>query len=131
MIEKEIWKEYKTTFHNTWRGGYYITWEISNLGRVKKNGKLFKCKIHNTYYIVSKTHLHRVVAELFIPNLDNKPVVDHIDGNRLNNRVDNLRWVTYSENSRNPNTYYNQYVGENNPNYGNRWKKIKDDKLLS
>lgn len=130
MIE-EIWKVYKTTFHNTYRGGYYITWEVSNLGRVKRNGKLFNCTIHNTYYSFGNCHLHRAVSELFIPNPDNKPVVDHIDGNRLNNRVDNLRWSTYSENSRNPNTYYNQYVGENNSNYGNHWRKKKDDKVLS
>jgi hypothetical protein len=42
--------------------------------------------------------VHRLVAATFIPNPDNKPCVDHIDGNKKNNAVDNLRWVTASEN---------------------------------
>lgn len=44
----------------------------------------------------------RLVAESFIPNPFGKPFVDHIDGVRLNNHVDNLRWVTSFENMRNP-----------------------------
>ena len=44
-----------------------------------------------------KVPIHRLVAEAFIPNPDNKPTVDHIDGNRQNNSIDNLRWATYSE----------------------------------
>jgi hypothetical protein len=41
---------------------------------------------------------HRAVAEAFIPNPDNKPMVDHIDNDRCNNNVNNLRWVTNAEN---------------------------------
>lgn len=46
-----------------------------------------------------KVTLHRLLAEAFIPNPENKPCVDHKDGNRLNNSIENLRWATYSENN--------------------------------
>lgn len=45
--------------------------------------------------------VHRLVAECYIVNQENKPFVDHINRNKIDNRVENLRWVTKSENSRN------------------------------
>ena len=44
-----------------------------------------------------KVPVHRLLAEAFIPNTENKPTVDHIDGDRQNNSLSNLRWATYGE----------------------------------
>ena len=79
------------------------TWEISNLGNVRVNGivKDHLCDIKGYYRFCGEYQVHRAVAELFIDNPDNKKYVDHIDANTHNNRVDNLRWVTASENNQN------------------------------
>lgn len=48
--------------------------------------------------IVKTKFIHRLIAEYFIPNPNNLPQVDHIDGNRQNNNINNLRWVTNQQN---------------------------------
>lgn len=81
--------------------------EVSESGRVKSHGKLINgetCK--NGYKRVHVSHngeqykflIHRLVATSFIPNPDNLPCVNHIDGNKANNHVDNLEWCSYGEN---------------------------------
>lgn len=56
--------------------------------------------------------IHRLVAIMFIPNLSNKPFVDHLDTNKTNNRVDNLSWVTHQENMNNNTTKNNISKGQ-------------------
>lgn len=77
--------------------------------------------------------MHRLVASAFIPNPNNYPEIDHIDGNPSNNIVDNLRWVTRRQNELNPITrkrISNSKIGENNPVYGKRGKEIHNAKAV-
>lgn len=91
----------------TYYCGKKVIYEVSNEGNVKRDGKLidFSNVPDDEYYRTSSFCVHRAVAELYVPNPDNKPCVDHIDGNKHNNKASNLRWVTYSENMRNEQTY--------------------------
>ena len=100
---QEEWKIYKETTHKRWGHRVY---EVSNLGRVKVNGKIIKPGLHNhgkfNYYAIGCFDIHRAVAELYVPNPENKPCVDHINTDRYDNRACNIRWVTQAENNRNP-----------------------------
>ena len=113
MCDIEIWKDIK---------GYEGYYQVSNLGRVrsldryrtgKRGAKTFckgivmvLAKGKNGYLTISlrkernvkKTLVHRLVGIAFIPNEKNLPCIDHIDGDRGNNRVENLRWCTTKEN---------------------------------
>lgn len=62
-----------------------------------KNGYLYVDLWENNK--PKKIAVHRLLAEAFLPNVENKPCVYHKDGNRCNNSIDNLRWATYSENN--------------------------------
>lgn len=116
----EIWKDIK---------GYEGVYQVSNIGRVKRLKRSFDCAtayggrvtlkelilkprydskvrgLKHGYFRVSLKGknfcIHRLVAESFIPNPDNKPYVDHIDTNIENNKASNLKWVTALENNRN------------------------------
>ena len=66
----------------------------------------------------TREKVHRLVAELFIPNPNNLPEVDHLDGNRMNSSKDNLEWVTHEENVKRAyrkGSYKGRYVGQDNP----------------
>lgn len=120
-LDGEEWRDIK---------GYEGLYQVSNKGRVKsliKETSLGnRIKVHpekilkpsvgkRGYWVVglskngktlTKT-LHRLLADAFIPNPDNKPFIDHIDTDKLNCAIENLRWVTSKENTNNPRTLVN------------------------
>lgn len=96
-----------------WRQIRNYHYSVSNDGKVRNdlNGCLLKGWLNAYgYYMIDlsvnnkkvRFPLHRLIAEAFIPNPDNKPCIDHINTIRTDNRIDNLRWVTFKENINNP-----------------------------
>lgn len=111
---KEIWKDIE---------GYESIYKVSNYVNIKslerpiyRNGKIFciqkekilKHSYHSAGYNAVNLYknqlpnlclVHRIIAEAFIPNPENKPTINHINGIKSDNRLENLEWSTYSENN--------------------------------
>ena len=128
-MEAEIWKDVSE---------YPDVFMISQYGRVyskRTNKILVQGKTKTGYYVISSRiggrtgkcickKVHRWVAEAFIDNPENKPVVNHKDGDKLNNYVDNLEWCTFKENS-----IHAYSTGLAKPSYGEKHihSKLTDD----
>lgn len=119
----------------------FPNYSVSNTGKIRNDlsGKI-KSPIKGTtgYLNVdlynggkrTKAKIHRLVSEAFIPNPDNKPEVNHIDGDKHNNNAENLEWVTRSENIRHAFSTglmkpSRSMLGRKNPNAGRHGKPIR------
>ena len=118
----EIWKDVKN---------YEDLYQVSNLGQVKskKSGRILKTPPIKTGYLrlnllkngkPKQAYVHRIVAEVFIPQKIGKSEINHIDGDKTNNRIENLEWVTHKEN-----ILHSHRIGLNKPN------QVKGSKVVN
>lgn len=91
--------------------------------RIKKDEKYLAVELQGKSFLV-----HRLVAEAYIPNPENKPTVDHIDRNPENNNVNNLRWATMLEQSQNKNNEYKKTKAARNQGYCSEKRVVMCDK---
>ena len=120
----------------------YENYLIYNDGRVfgKKRNKLLKPRTNSRGYKhltlhkggKRKTHnIHRLIAEHYIDNPENKRCVDHINRIRTDNRIENLRWATYSENGQNKTLSKKNTTGHKYVSYSNRDNKWQFQKSIN
>mgnify|MGYP001324232801 FL=1 len=139
----EIWKNIE---------GYEGLYQVSNLGKVRSldritlylsgrkvftHGRNLKLGYNNVGYVYvfliknkikSFFLIHRLVALAFIPNVSNKPEIDHINTIRDDNRVCNLKWVTKKENRNNPNTKISNKIS--NKKAKRKWLEVLEKKVI-
>lgn len=119
LYKFEKWRDLDNYRNGEFKGLY----KVSSFGRVfsVKNNKILKPRAVGKGYLkvalcktgyCKQVKIHRLVATEFIPNPENKPCIDHVDNNKKNNNVNNLRWVTHQENMNNEITLANMTNGK-------------------
>jgi hypothetical protein len=84
-------------------------YQVSTLGRIKREDRLLTQRVVKNYSVVnlckdgvkSTRKVHRLIGDAFLPNPDQKPTIDHINRENLDNRLENLRWATHKEQANN------------------------------